>query len=303
MIASEIVKPSREKDYVIGSRGIAFSIVLYFLNITEMNSVAPHYYCEKCGYAKLNDSANCGCDLPDKICPECGQELLKDGFNVSAEIFMGTDGNRESDIDFNFAPEIWDKIVAELKEMFGENHIVRTETIAQISEKLARHYLEKYCNEKEIVYSSVKENEYIRKLQNVKRITHNRNASRRILDYSARNRNIGLYYNPASGNNVNIDVVTIHFDNWSLLGSLFKLDVLMHDTQSMPHGMQAEYMKQYALLGTDTLQYCTSLCNIPEHHFDTFLLPVLLLDLFLFEPFPLFRKLLYSHSHFYKGMK
>lgn len=237
MIASEIVKPSHEKGYVVGSRGgIASSIVAYFLNITEINPVAPHYYCEKCGYAELNDSANCGCDLPDKICPECGRELLKDGFNITAETFMGAEGDREPDMDFNFAPEIWDEIVAELKVMFGENHIVRAGTIAQISEKLARRYLEEYCNEKEIVYSSVKENEYIRKLQNVKRTTGIHPGGFYIIPQETEISDYTPIQHPAK--NVNMDVVTTHFDNWSLLGSLFKFDILMHDTQSMLHKLE-----------------------------------------------------------------
>ena len=65
-----------------------------------------------------------------KSCPKCGEMLAKDGFNIPAETFMGADGEKEPDIDFNFAPEIWDEIGERLKKMFGEKNIVRAGTIS-----------------------------------------------------------------------------------------------------------------------------------------------------------------------------
>ena len=158
----------KRKGYVVGNRGcIASSLVAYFLEITEINPVLPHYYCEKCGHYEINDNVFCGCDLEDKACLKCGEMLTKDGFNIPAETFMGADGEKEPDIDFNFAPEIRDEIESKLKELFGEKNIVRAGTISYISEKIASRFVQEYCNEKGIVYSVARRAEYIRKLQNV----------------------------------------------------------------------------------------------------------------------------------------
>lgn len=232
MIASGMVEISHKKGYVVGSRGsIASSIVAYFLGITETNPVAPHYYCGKCGYSELRDDANCGCDLPDKICPECGRELLKDGFNIPAETFMGADGDRVPDMDFNFAPEIRDEIHEHLEKQFGSENIIRAGTISSTSEKIAERFVLDYCKDKNIAYSDARVEEYIWKLRNVKRTTGLHPGGtiiipegKEILDFTPVNY-------PA--NDINSDIVTTHFDYYALCDCLYKFDILMHDTPSM----------------------------------------------------------------------
>jgi DNA polymerase-3 subunit alpha (Gram-positive type) len=232
MIACEMVKSSHRKGYIVGSRGsIASSIVSYFLGSTETNPVAPHYYCGKCGYSELRDNANCGCDLPDKICPECGQELLKDGFNIPAETFMGADGDRVPDIDLNFATEIRDEVEKRLKKQFGAENIVRAGTISSTSEKIAEQYVLNYCKDKNIAYSDARVEEYIWKLRNVKRTTGLHPGGtiiipegKEILDFTPVNY-------PA--NDINSDIVTTHFDYYALCDCLYKFDILMHDTPSI----------------------------------------------------------------------
>ena len=232
MIACEMVKSSHRKGYIVGSRGsIASSIVSYFLGSTETNPVAPHYYCGKCGYSELRDNANCGCDLPDKICPECGQELLKDGFNIPAETFMGADGDRVPDIDLNFATEIRDEVEKHLKKQFGAKNIIRAGTISSTSEKMAERFVLDYCKDKNIAYSDARIAEYVWKLRNVKRTTGLHPGGtiiipegKEILDFTPVNY-------PA--NDINSDIVTTHFDYYALCDCLYKFDILMHDTPSM----------------------------------------------------------------------
>ena len=237
MIASEMVKLSHRKGYVVGSRGsIASSVVAYFLKITEINPVVPHYYCEKCGYSELRNDANCGCDLPDKICPECGQELLKDGFNIPVETFMGSDGDKEPDMDFNFAPEIRDEVEARIWKIFGEDKVVCVGTVSTISEEVAERYVLNYCKEKNIAYSNERISDYVWKLRKIKITTGLHPDGVMIIPENMDIFDFTPLHCPA--NNIDSGILTTHFDYYNLFDCLYKFDILTHDMPSMLYKLE-----------------------------------------------------------------
>ena len=124
---------------VIGLLGMAFVFIVYpvFKWLAKHNQVKAF-------------SGRSGCDMPDKICPVCGEKLVKDGFDIPFETFLGFKGNKEPDIDLNFSGEYQSKAHAYCEVIFGYGQTFRAGTIGTLADKTAFGYIKNYYEERGI---------------------------------------------------------------------------------------------------------------------------------------------------------
>ena len=243
IIAQKLVWKSNDDGYLVGSRGsVGSSLAATMAGITEVNPLSPHYLCPECFYVDFDSeevkkfAGGAGCDMPDKVCPNCGHKLNKLGFDIPFETFLGFKGNKEPDIDLNFSNEYQSKAHAYTEVIFGKGQTFKAGTIGTVAEKTAYGYVLKYLEERGRVKRRCEIERIAEGCIDIRRTTGQHPGGIVVLPIGDEIHSFTPVQHPA--NDVKSGIVTTHFDYHSIDHNLLKLDILGHLDPTMIRMLQ-----------------------------------------------------------------
>ncbi len=249
-----MVVKSLSDGYLVGSRGsVGSSIVATMMDITEINPLAPHYRCKNCKFHtfRLRDDeldeyglteaekpfqeilrgVDSGYDLPDAVCPICGEPLAKDGHDIPFETFLGFDGDKVPDIDLNFSGEYQAIAHEYIREVFGPENAFRAGTVGTIADKNAFGYVKGYCERKGIKLRSCEMERLGTYLVGIRRSTGQHPGGIVVVPHYVDIYDVTPVQYPAD--KTDNSWRTTHYDYHSFENNLLKLDILGHDDPTL----------------------------------------------------------------------
>ena len=248
LIAQKLVKHSNDEGYLVGSRGsVGSSFVATMMGITEVNPLPAHYLCKKCKTSifteddgktplSINYSAS-GYDLPDKICPNCGSEMSKEGQDMPFATFLGFNADKVPDIDLNFSGDNQASAHAYTKVIFGEDNVYRAGTIGTVAEKTAYGFVKGYFEKKGIMNVHPAEIERLAKgCTGVKRTTGQHPGGIVVIPSYMDVFDFTPFQYPAD--ELTAAWRTTHFDYHAIDQDVLKLDILGHDDPTILRMLQ-----------------------------------------------------------------
>ncbi len=243
IIAQKLVWKSNEDGYLVGSRGsVGSSFVATMSGITEVNPLQAHYLCEECKYVDFDSevvksyAGRCGCDMPDKLCPNCGKPLKKEGFDIPFETFLGFKGDKEPDIDLNFSNEYQSKAHKYTEVIFGEGQTFKAGTVGTLADKTAYGYVKNYYEERGVKKRRCEIERIAAGCTGIHRTTGQHPGGIIVLPVGENINTFTPVQRPA--NDMTVDITTTHFDYHSIDHNLLKLDILGHLDPTMIRMLQ-----------------------------------------------------------------
>lgn len=247
-IAHLLIKWANSQGFFVGSRGsVGSSFAANMAGITEVNPLKPHYLCPKCKHFEwsTDPSIRSGFDLPKKKCPECGEEMLRNGQSIPFETFLGFHAEKVPDIDLNFPQDRLDLAHDETRlllstpeeneayskgESVSSPHVIRAGTIAKAESKNCFKYVKDYYEKVLGVLPESDDQAYIsylsEKATGVKRTTGQHPGGIVVIPADMDIYDFTPYQYPAE--DPSAGWLTTHFDFASMHDTVLKLDELGH---------------------------------------------------------------------------
>ncbi len=235
MFWRKLVKKSLMDGYPVGIRGsVGASFTAYLLGITITNPLGAHYRCEKCCYSSFEFESEIvgfiGADLPEKTCPVCGEKLLRDGYSIPHETFMGSCLDKEPDIDVNFAYNEQPVIQKYVSSLPGVGSVCKAGTIGTLVEHTAERIIKKYyISLGSGMPQKYRIDEMSRKLSGVRRVNGQHPGGVIVVPEGEELTS----FTPV--NKVDGETEATHFDFHAIGDNLLRLDILGHGDPEMLH--------------------------------------------------------------------